>query len=148
MSRWISCVRPVWRPETASRWPRVVVAAGSMLYSAVSQPRCDLRSHCGTPSTTTAVQITCVSPICMSTEPSACLTTLGVILTVRSSSAMRPVLKRRTSLVSGSDGAVTRAGGSRPQGQTTPLRTTFRTMIPRVNMTAASPAVTASTLYQ
>ena len=39
MSRWISCVRPPCLPRAASRSLRVLVARGSMPYSAVNHPR-------------------------------------------------------------------------------------------------------------
>ena len=45
MRRWISCVRPPMRPRTDSRWLRVWVERGSMPYSAVTQPRPELRSQ-------------------------------------------------------------------------------------------------------
>ena len=62
MSRWISMVRPLCLPRTASRAVRVGVVPGSMLYSAVSQPRPEPRSQPGTPSLSEAVQKTCESP--------------------------------------------------------------------------------------
>ena len=43
ISRWISCVRPPTRPDDASRCVRVVVARGSMPYSAVTHPLPELR---------------------------------------------------------------------------------------------------------
>ena len=76
ISRWISCVRPPTLPADASRWFRVVVARGSMPYSAVTQPLPELRRNGGTRSSTLAVQMTRVSPASISTEPSACLTKL------------------------------------------------------------------------
>src|SRR5687768_16786162 len=38
ISRWISIVRPPWRPLVTSRWVRSDVARGSIEYSAVTQP--------------------------------------------------------------------------------------------------------------
>ena len=72
MSRWISWVRPVWRPRAASRAVRVCVARGSMPYSAVIHPWALPRRNCGTDSSTLAVHSTCVSPNWTSTAPSAC----------------------------------------------------------------------------
>ena len=80
MSRWISMVRPDCLPRTASRAVRDGVAPGSMLYSAVSQPRPEPRSQPGTPSLSDAVQKTCVSPSSMRAEPAANLATAGVML--------------------------------------------------------------------
>ena len=93
ISRWISMVRPPCRPRAASREVRVGVAPGSMLYSAVSQPRPAPRSQPGTPSLSEAVQWTCVSPSSMRAEPAANLAIAGVMRTGRNSSALRPVLK-------------------------------------------------------
>src|SRR5258705_382171 len=72
ISRWISCVRPPTFPVVASRVLRVLVARGSIPYSAVPQPLPVLRRNCGTRSSTLAVQITFVRPASMNTEPSAC----------------------------------------------------------------------------
>ena len=71
MSRWISCVRPPIDPRAASRWLRSVPARGSMLYSAVTQPRPLPRIQPGTRSSMVAAQMTRVSPTRMRTEPSA-----------------------------------------------------------------------------
>jgi hypothetical protein len=60
-------------PRAASRSERVLVARGSMPYSAVSQPSPLPFRKAGTFSSTLAVQITRVSPNSTSTEPSACL---------------------------------------------------------------------------
>ena len=84
MSRWISCVRPPTLPAVASRVVRVLVARGSMPYSAVTQPLPLPRRNCGTRSSTLAVQMTRVLPHSTSTEPSACIITCGVIETGRS----------------------------------------------------------------
>jgi hypothetical protein len=72
MSRWISCVRPPTFPALDSRCVRVLVARGSMPYSAVTQPLPVLRRNGGTRSSTLAVQITLVRPTSISTDPSAC----------------------------------------------------------------------------
>ena len=62
ISRWISTVRPFCFPALASRWLRSPVEAGSIEYSAVSQPRPESRSQRGTPSSSDAVQSTRVFP--------------------------------------------------------------------------------------
>ena len=72
MSRWISTVRPFCLPVLASRWVRWPVEAGSIEYSAVSQPRPLPASHRGTPSSSEAVQRTLVLPNEISAEPLAC----------------------------------------------------------------------------
>ncbi len=64
-------VRPPTLPCEASRVVRVLVARGSMPYSAVTQPLPVPRRNGGTRSSTEAVQITFVWPTSMSTEPSA-----------------------------------------------------------------------------
>src|SRR5665647_1082129 len=70
INRWISWVRPE-RPETASLRPRLLVAQGSMLYSAVIHPwPLPLRKG-GTLASTVTPQSTWVLPILISTEPSA-----------------------------------------------------------------------------
>ena len=71
ISRWISCVRPLWRPRLASRGVRVRVERGSMLYSAVIHPLPDPFIKPGTLSSMDAVQITRVLPTSISAEPSA-----------------------------------------------------------------------------
>ena len=91
--RWISWVRPEGRPCVASRCVRVVVARGSMPYSAVIQPSPLPFRNGGTRSSTLTVQMTWVSPTSISAEPSACLVKCGVIVTVRSWSARRPSLR-------------------------------------------------------
>jgi hypothetical protein len=70
--RWISWVRPDWRPRAASRSVRRSVARGSMPYSAVTQPRPELRRNGGTRSCTVAVHSTWVLPARIRQEPSAC----------------------------------------------------------------------------
>src|SRR5258706_4520381 len=91
ISRWISCVRPDCLPRAASRSVRVLVARGSMPYSAVTQPLPVSRRKGGTRSSTDAVQSTRVSPNSTSTEPSACRVRPRVSRTVRSSSGRRPL---------------------------------------------------------
>ncbi len=92
MSRWISCVRPPCLPRTASRGVRSAVAAGSMLYSAVSQPAPLPRRQPGTPSTDLAVHSTWVSPRRTMTEPSANFATSRSMDSGRSSSDRLPSL--------------------------------------------------------
>src|SRR3990170_4235297 len=90
ISRWISCVRPWTFPVRPSRWPRVVVARGSIAYSAVTQPFPVPRRNGGTRSSTEAAQTTFVSPSSNSTDPSACFCTPGVTRIPRRSPAFRP----------------------------------------------------------
>ena len=66
------------------------VARGSIPYSAVTQPRPELRIHPGTPVSMEALQRTRVLPVSMRTEPSAVATKLGVKRMVRRASAARP----------------------------------------------------------
>ena len=68
-SRLISCVRPPTRPLTDSRSLRVLVADGSIAYSAVTQPRPEPVRQRGTPSLTLAAHSTRVLPTSISTEP-------------------------------------------------------------------------------
>ena len=89
MRRWISIVRPSWRPRVASRCLRSPVDAGSIPYSAVSQPLPRLAIQRGTPEVCEAVQITRVSPALISTEPVAVATKPGSIVTGRRPSAGR-----------------------------------------------------------
>ena len=72
MSRWISVVRPSVLPSR-SRFLRGLVLEGSMLYSAVSQPRPRPAIHSGTLGSTIAVQSTVVPPAWRSTLPGAVL---------------------------------------------------------------------------
>jgi hypothetical protein len=60
--RWISIVRPSGRPRVAARCMRSPVEAGSIEYSAVSQPRPWPLSQRGISSSTMAVQSTTVEP--------------------------------------------------------------------------------------
>ena len=89
MRRWISWVRPPTLPRSDSRAVRVRVARGSMPYSAVTQPRPELRSQPGTPVSMVALQRTRVLPVSMRTEPSGVETYPGVNLRVRGWSAVR-----------------------------------------------------------
>src|SRR6266571_4932189 len=89
ISRWISSVRPVWRPPDASRRVRSWVARGSMPYSAVIHPRAWPLSHGGSLSSSVAVTSTWVSPNFTKHEPSAYLTTARSRVTARSSSGCR-----------------------------------------------------------
>src|SRR5215472_646527 len=93
ISRWISWVRPLCPPRAASRVPRVPVARGSMPYSAVTQPRPELRRKGGTVFSTEAVQRTWVSPKRARQEPSAYLFTPGSRRIWRSWSAARPLAR-------------------------------------------------------
>src|SRR5205085_5739072 len=93
MRRWISWVRPPTLPVAASRWVRVLVARGSMPYSAVTQPLPELRRNGGTRSSTLAVQMTLVRPTSISTEPSACARNPGVIVVGRSCEEDRPSVR-------------------------------------------------------
>ena len=73
ISRLISWVRPPTRPLTDSRSLRVLVAEGSIAYSAVSQPSPEPLRQRGTPSVTLAAHSTLVSPNSTSTEPAGML---------------------------------------------------------------------------
>ena len=94
--RLISWVRPPSRPFTDSRSDRVWVAAGSIAYSAVSQPSPEPLRHRGTPSLTLAVHITRVSPKATRTEPAGCEVKPRVMTTGRSSSSSRPSCREVT----------------------------------------------------
>ena len=89
--RWISWVRPDCLPAAASRRMRLAVEAGSIPYSAVTQPWPLPRKKGGTLSSMVAVQMTLVLPHSIKTEPSACGRKLGVKVRGRSSSAARSV---------------------------------------------------------
>jgi hypothetical protein len=71
INRWISWVRPDCFPRAASRSPRVWVARGSIPYSAVTQPRPELRRNGGTRVSTEAAHSTSVRPMRIRQEPSA-----------------------------------------------------------------------------
>ena len=67
MSRWISTLRPsLWTP---SRFFRCPVEAGSIAYSAVTQPWPLPFRKGGTPSSTLTVQITRVFPVAIRQLP-------------------------------------------------------------------------------
>src|SRR5258708_28575120 len=85
ISRWISWVRPDWRPRADSRAVRDPVEPGSMPYSEVIQPFPLLRIQLGTPVSIDAVQMTRVFPTSISADPLACLMKLGVMRTGRNS---------------------------------------------------------------
>src|SRR6202040_1277023 len=87
--RWISSVRPPWRPLDASRRVRSSVARGSMPYSAVTQPRAWPLSQGGRRSSNVAVTSTWVSPNFTKHEPSANLTTARSSVMLRNSSGCR-----------------------------------------------------------
>jgi hypothetical protein len=70
--RWISCVRPEGAPFAASRGERVLVARGSMPYSAVTQPSPLPLRNGGTFSSKLTAHTTRVSPTSTRQEPSAC----------------------------------------------------------------------------
>src|SRR6266508_4094900 len=88
--REISWVRPPMRPFTLSRSLRVVVARGSIAYSAVTQPRPEPFRQRGTPSVTLAVHSTLVLPNSTSTEPSGCMLQCRGRVIGRSCSGARP----------------------------------------------------------
>jgi hypothetical protein len=69
MSREISSARESAFPVRSARDLRECVDAGSMPYSAVTQPRPWFASHGGTPSSTHAVHSTRVPPYETSTDP-------------------------------------------------------------------------------
>ena len=87
--RWISVERPSGRPFFESRSLRSPVDAGSIAYSAVTQPRPLPSSQRGTEVETEAVQITRVSPCEYRHEPVAVRTKPGSIETGRWSALVR-----------------------------------------------------------
>ncbi len=90
ISREISWVRPPMRPLTDSRSERVLVAEGSMAYSAVTQPRPESLRQRGTPTEAEAAHSTRVRPNSTSTDPAGWSCQWRVILIGRSSSSVRP----------------------------------------------------------
>src|SRR4051794_24403960 len=89
-SREISWVRPPIRPRTDSRSERVLVDAGNIAYSAVTQPSpLPLRQR-GTPSEADAAHSTRVRPNSTRTDPAAWSSQRRVRVTGRSSSSARP----------------------------------------------------------
>src|SRR5256885_7132510 len=97
MRRWISWVRPPILPLSLSRGVRVTVDRGSMAYSAVTQPRPELRSQPGTPGSMVALVSTRVFPRDTRTDPSAVWTKLGVSASARSSWGARPPGRKKAS---------------------------------------------------
>src|SRR3954454_16195859 len=93
ISRLISWVRPPIRPFTDSRSERVLVEAGSMAYSAVTQPRPEPFRQRGTPSVADAAQSTRVRPNSTSTAPAAWSSQWRVIVKGRRGSSARPSLR-------------------------------------------------------
>src|SRR6185436_6484046 len=93
MRRLISWVRPPIRPFTDSRSERVLVEAGSMAYSAVTQPRPEPFRQRGTPSVADAAHSTRVRPNSTSTAPAAWSSQWRVIVTGRRASSARPSLR-------------------------------------------------------
>ncbi len=89
-------MRPSGLPRETSRCLRSPVEAGSMPYSAVTQPRPRPAIQRGTLSTADAVQITRVPPCAISAEPVAVRTKPGSIATGRSVGVARgrPLLTR------------------------------------------------------
>src|SRR6476661_7352852 len=94
--RLISWVRPPIRPLTDSRSERVFVEAGSMAYSAVTQPSPDPLRQRGTPTDADAAHSTLVQPVSGDRDRAE----LVVLAAVFASHAMEP-----------SDGRPTRARG-------------------------------------
>ena len=88
--REISWVRPPTRPFSDSREERVLVARGSIAYSAVTQPLPSPLSQRGTPSVKDAVHSTRVLPNSMRAEPSALRDQPRVMVMGRSSLRARP----------------------------------------------------------
>src|SRR4051795_3276933 len=84
------------RPLTDSRSERVLVEAGSMAYSAVTQPSPEPLRHRGTPSEADAAQSTRVLPNSTSTDPAAWSSQWRVMVTGRSASSARPSLRGET----------------------------------------------------
>ena len=107
--RWISTERPSGRPFETSRRLRSPVDAGSIPYSAVTQPRPLPAIQRGTSSSTVAVQITRVPPTSISAEPVAVRTKPGVMVIGRSSPGARPSLRPAAPL--------TRRALRRPRGR-------------------------------
>src|SRR3954451_19044820 len=78
------------RPFTDSRSERVLVADGSMAYSAVTHPSPESLRHRGTPTDAEAAHSTLVRPNSTSTEPAGWSCQCRVNLMGRSSSSARP----------------------------------------------------------
>src|SRR5690606_37508109 len=115
MSREISCVRPPMRPLTDSRSLRLLVARGSIAYSAVTQPLPLPVSQRGTPPVNDAVHSTFVPPKEMRADPSACALQPRSIVMGRSWSRVRPSARRVSvmfSLSAGGFGASVKVDGT------------------------------------
>src|SRR2546423_15381752 len=89
-SRLVFVLRPPILHFTLSLSERVVVARGSIAYSAVTQPSPEPLRQRGTPSVTLAVHSTRVCPNSTSTDPSGCMLQSRVSVTGLSSSDARP----------------------------------------------------------
>ena len=108
-------MRPSGRPLLTSRCLRSPVDAGSIPYSAVTQPRPLPIIQRGTDSCAEAVQITRVSPQLMSAEPVAVRTNPGSIVVGRSSSGARFPL-RLIAIPPSARAAPSRTGSTAPSG--------------------------------
>ncbi len=82
------------RPLTDSRSLRVLVAEGSIAYSAVTQPRPEPLRHRGTPVEAEAAHSTRVRPNSTSTDPAGWSCQCRVKVIGRSSSSARPSARR------------------------------------------------------
>ena len=83
-------VRPDNFPFALSLRLRELVARGSILYSALTQPLPLSFKKWGTRFSIVAEQTTCVSPKEITTDPSGCLKTLVLIVTGRICCTARP----------------------------------------------------------
>ena len=117
ISRWISTLRPSWRPLELSRAFRSSVEYGSIEYSAVSQPPATFWYfiQAGTDSSIIALQMTRVSPLATSTEPVECGAILGVKERGRSWSARATVVAGH-----GAEGRPASANGKAESGAPSP----------------------------
>src|SRR6478735_9661768 len=127
ISREISWVRPPMRPFTDSRSERVLVAAGSMAYSAVTHPSPEPLRQRGTPSEAEAAQSTRVPPNSTSTDPAAWSSQLRVMVIGRSSSSARPSARGVASVM----GTTLEAGADRALGDSDQSRAADRYPDPR-----------------
>src|SRR5271166_547689 len=128
----ISWVRPPRRPLTDSRSPRVLVALGSIAYSAVTQPRPLPRRQRGTSSVTLAAHSTLVRPNSTSTDPSAWSSQPRVSFTGRSSVTDRPAGRDMTHSLSGPRRPEHQAGGGQRQRTPVSLRRLGQRPVPVV----------------
>ena len=136
------------RPLTDSRSERVLVAAGSIAYSAVTQPRPEPLRQRGTPSEAEAAQSTLVRPNSTSTEPAAWSSQWRVIVIGRSSSSARPSSRAvmRATLASRADEARARAvpayfGSARSRRSSPSTNGSTSQISPEVTSCAASSPV-------